>query len=428
MDVLLAGLKWNSCLVYLDDIIIFSKTIPQHLQRLEAVLKCLYGANLKLKLSKCTFGATSLKILGYVVSGAGISPDPAKVEAMSQFPRPCSLKAVQSFIGLCSYYRRFIKNFAVIARPLIDLTKKGHAFIWSNEHELSFITLQTALLSPPILGHPNYNLPMEVHCDACSFGIGAVLVQQQADGERVLSYASRLLSSAERNYSITEQECLALVWSLQKFKIFVWGTKIKVITDHHALCWLMRKKDLAGRLARWSLQLQDLDIDIIYRSGRLHVDADVLSRHPIGPPEAEAEIPMLLCQPAFLSLPGSLNISQLQQDSNWWRKIIEGLKNPNPDCSTRRETRNFLLINDVLYHRVVFRGRASQQLCVPPELVNQVLLACHDDITAGHLGVSKTLFKVNQRFFWPKRTKEVAQYVRSCIECQSKKKDCKKDP
>ena len=154
-----------------------------------------------------------------------------------------------------------------------------------------------------------------------------------------------------------------------------------------------------------------MDIDIIYRSGRLHVDADVLSRHPIGPPGAEVEIPMLLCQPAFLSLPGSLNISQLQQDSNWWRKIIVGLKNPNPDCSTRRKTRNFLLINDVLYHRVVFRGRASQQLCFPPELVNQVLLACHDDITAGHLGVSRTLFKVNQRFFWPKRTQEVTHYV-----------------
>jgi hypothetical protein len=233
------------------------------------------------------------------VSGAGISPDPAKVLAMSQFPRPCSVKAVQSFIGLCSYYRRFIKNFAVIARSLIDLTKKGHAFIWSDEHELSFITLQTALLSPPILGHPNYNLPMEVHCDACSYGIGAVLVQQQADGERVLSYASRLLSSAERNYSIMEQECLALVWSLQKFKIFLWGTKIKVITDHHALCWLIRKKDLAGRFARLSLQLQDLDIDIIYRSDRLHVDADVLSRHPIGPPKLKLKSPSYFVNPHF---------------------------------------------------------------------------------------------------------------------------------
>ena len=140
---------------------------------------------------------------------------------------------------------------------------------------------------------------MEVHCDACSYGIGAVLVQQQTDGERVLSYASRLLSSAERNYSITEQECLALVWSLQKFKIFVWGTKIKVITDHHALCWLMRKKDLAGRFARLSLQLQDLDIDIIYRSDCLHVDADVLSRHLIGPPKLKLKSPSYFVNPHF---------------------------------------------------------------------------------------------------------------------------------
>lgn len=199
---------------------------------------------------------------------------------------------------------------------LLIFQKKGHAFIWSYEYKLSFITLQTELLSPPILGHPNNGLPMEIHWDACSYGVqGAVLVQQQ-DGERELSYGSSLLSSAERNYSTTEQECLALVWSLQKFKIFVCGTKIKVITDHHAFCWLMCKKDRPGRLARWSLQLQDLDIDIVYHSGRLHTDANVLSRHHIGSPEVESEIPVLLCQSSSLCLTES-NISQLQKNSSW---------------------------------------------------------------------------------------------------------------
>ncbi|KAI9552214.1 pol polyprotein [Daphnia sinensis] len=327
------------------------KVMPFGLTNAPTVLKCLSKANLKLKLSKCSFGATSLKILGYIVSGAGISPDPTKVNAVSLFPTPCSVKEIQSFIGLCSYYRRFIKNFATLARPLIELTKKNNPFLWSTEQQKSFDALKNALITPPVLGHPNYTLPMEIHCDACSFGIGAVLVQQQMGQERVLAYASRLLSPAERNYAITEQECLALVWAVQKFKIFIWGTKIKVITDHHALCWLLRKKNLTGRLARWSLQLQDLDIEVVYKSGRLHTDADALSRHPIEPPEPEPGIPMLLCDPPSLTFPDSPDIPSLQQECIWWQHIIQGLKRKDPEYSIRHLTRNFLLKNNVLYHR-----------------------------------------------------------------------------
>lgn len=117
------------------------------------------------------------------------------------------------------------------------------------------------LLNPPILSHPNYQLPFEIHTDASRYGIGAILVQQSEGGERVISYVSRLLSSAEFNYSVSEKECLALVWATEKFKTFIWGNRVRILTDHHALCWLLKKKNLAGRLARWSLQLQDLDLE-----------------------------------------------------------------------------------------------------------------------------------------------------------------------
>jgi hypothetical protein len=341
MDVMLAGLKWNTCLVYLDDIVIFSDSISQHLQRLEVILQRLAQANLKLKLNKCSFAATQLKILGYIVSGNGLSPDPSKVNAVQAFPTPTTVKNVQSFVGLCSYYRRFIRDFAVIARPLTELTRKNQIFRWTAEHETSFRSLQAALTSPPVLGHPDYRLPMEIHCDASDYGIGAVLVQQQTGGERVLAYASRLLSHAECNYSITEKECLALVWSTQKFKVFIWGIKLKVVTDHHALCWLMRKRDLAGRLARWSLQLQDLDIEVVYRSGRLHTDADALSRHPIDPPEPEAEIPMLLISSTTHSKPAVIQTLQLECD--WCNPIIQGLKDEHPCPRVRRLIRHFAL-------------------------------------------------------------------------------------
>jgi hypothetical protein len=420
MDVMLAGLKWNTCLVYLDDIVIFSDSISQHLQRLEVILQRLAQANLKLKLNKCSFAATQLKILGYIVSGNGLSPDPSKVNAVQAFPTPTTVKNVQSFVGLCSYYRRFIRDFAVIARPLTELTRKNQIFRWTAEHETSFRSLQAALTSPPVLGHPDYRLPMEIHCDASDYGIGAVLVQQQTGGERVLAYASRLLSHAECNYSITEKECLALVWSTQKFKVFIWGIKLKVVTDHHALCWLMRKRDLAGRLARWSLQLQDLDIEVVYRSGRLHTDADALSRHPIDPPEPEAEIPMLLISSTTHSKPAVIQTLQLECD--WCNPIIQGLKDEHPCPRVRRLIRHFALKKDLLYHRIIRNGRAYLRLCLPPTLQKQVLLACHDDVTAGHLGVTRTLAKINQRFYWPKMIQSVSQYVRSCEDCQTKKK------
>ena len=182
MDVLLAGLKWNSCLVYLDDIVIFSKTVDEHLIRLEAVLKCLLSANLKLKLKKCTFLATELNVLGYIVSAGGLSPDPAKVATVQQFPVPKSIKQLQSFIGLCSYYRRFIKGFAVLDRPLTNLTKNNQSFQWGEEQQRSFDILKEKLLTPPILAHPNYKLPFETDTDASRYGIRAILVQHHERG------------------------------------------------------------------------------------------------------------------------------------------------------------------------------------------------------------------------------------------------------
>jgi hypothetical protein len=417
MDVLLAGLKWNSCLVYLDDIVIFSKTIDEHLVRLEAVLKCLLSANLKLKLTKCKFLATELRVLGYIVSAGGIAPDPAKVAAVQRFPVPISVKQLQSFIGLCSYYRRFIKGFAILARPLTTLTKHDQPFQWGEDEQRSFDALKEKLLTPPILSHPNYQLPFEIHTDASGYGIGAILVQQHKEGERVISYVSRLLSSAELNYSVSEKECLALVWATEKFKTYIWGAKLRIVTDHHALCWLLKKKNLAGRLARWSLQLQDLDLEIVHRSGKSHHDADALSRQPVEPSEKENDIPMLLSLP----LP-SIDIAQAQKDSKWWGPICMGLLEKCPSRQTRRRVRKFELKGGVLFRQVVRDGEAHSCLCVPPSLVKEVLVNCHEATTAGHLGIKRTVDKIRRRYYWPKMTKHVIQHVRSCVDCQMKKR------
>lgn len=193
-----------------------------------------------------------------------------------------------------------------------------------------------------------------------------------------------------------------------------------MVTDHHSLCWLFKKRDLSGRLARWSLQLQDLDIDIVHRSGRLHSDADGLSRAPMGAPEEEEEIPLLTNFPA--TIPKKIDIALEQQRSSWWEKIIGGLKEENPNPRVRKLIHPYELRNGVLYRKRVHRGQLSYQLCLPFPYVKQILLACHSDVTSGHLGVVKTLYKIQQRYFWPGMRRNIVGFVLSCVDCQTKKR------
>ncbi|XP_045027129.1 uncharacterized protein LOC123470647 [Daphnia magna] len=273
------------------------------------------------KLKKCLFAQTRLQALGHVMDKDGIAPDPEKICAVREFPRPPAnatnaqkIKHVRSFIGLCSYYRRFISNFAKIAKPLHDLTKQGKSFCWGAEQKGSFNALKERLIEATQLAYPDYGKPFDIHPDACEYGIGAALVQKTGDGERPVAFASRLLSATERNYSITEKECLALVWAMKKFHCYIWGMTVRVVSDHHALCWLTTKKDLAGRLARWALLVQGYEPQVLYKSGKLHEDADALSRYPVGPAEEEDESDSLL--PVLLvTLNGDLERIRVGQES-----------------------------------------------------------------------------------------------------------------
>ncbi|GBM82908.1 Retrovirus-related Pol polyprotein from transposon 17.6 [Araneus ventricosus] len=266
------------CLCYLGDIIVFSQTFENHLQRLKIVLQCIQEAGLVLNTKKCVFGVRQITILGHVVSEDGIKPDPEKVRAVKNFPVPKSVHDVRSFLGLCSYYRRFIKNFCYRAQPLQDLLKGDSKFAWGLDQTKSFENLKTALSSDPILGLFDEEAPTEMHTDASGYGLGAVSVQIQKEKGRVIAYASKTLTKAEKNYSTTERECLAAVWAITKFRPYLYGRFFKIVTDHHSLCWLTGLKDPEGKLARWALRLQEYNFEITYKSGKKHKDADSLSR------------------------------------------------------------------------------------------------------------------------------------------------------
>ena len=280
MDLVLAGLQWSTCLVYLDDIIIIGRTFEDHLQQIKAVER-LKEAGLKLQPPKCCFFQKKVQYLGHIVSEDGIATDPSKVGKVAQWPTPSTAREVQQFLGLAGYYRRFIQNFSAIAKPLHKLTEWTSNFNWTNDCETSFKQLKEKLVSAPILTFPDFGLEFVLDTDASNTGIGAELSQVQEDGsEKEIAYASRLLSRAERRYCVTRRELLAVVYFIHQFRPYLLGKQFTLRTDHGSLTWLMNFKEPEGQLARWLEKLQEYDMKIVHRRGRKHSNADAMSRLP----------------------------------------------------------------------------------------------------------------------------------------------------
>ena len=426
MDMVLAGVKWSVCMAYMDDMIPYANGHQQHLERLEIVLQRVEQSKMKLNLDKCWFGFRKLKILGHVVSAEGVGPDPEKIKAVQEFPPPPStgsdakkITHVQSFVGLCSYYRNFIRDFAVRAKPLTELTKKKNPFRWGQEEQESFEDLKKALAEAATLAHLDPDLPMEIHQDACAYGIGAALVQRRGDQQVPIAFASRLMTPAEKNYHITEQECLALVWALKKFRPLIYGGQILVVTDHHALCWLTTKRELSGRLARWALLTQEFQLSIVHKSGRLHLDADALSRCPVDPAEEliDDEALFTISLSDGDSESATSQLQEAQREVPEWRKIIEYLEK-----NEHGKKKNYELRDGLLYLRMVEGSKCYSRLCIPPGKFRQdVMEAIHDDLLSGHLGTTRTLTKLRHRYHWRRMAQHVQKYVQSCQLCQTRK-------
>ena len=324
MENILVGLTWKSCVPYLDDCIIFSRTPEEHVSRLREVFQRFHNANLKINPAKCSFFQTKVQFLGHIVSKDGLQVDPEKVDVVKKFPIPKTQTEVKSFLGLASYYRRYVSNFAAIARPLHKASETSSVFTWTEEAQDAFETLKTRLTSTPILAFPCLQQPFILYTDASQFAMGAVLAQVQDGMEKAICYASKALSKSQTKYSATRRELLAIVTFTRHFRHYLLGRKFTIVTDHRALQWLHNFKDPDGMTARWLEKLASFDYTVRHRPGTSIGHADGLSRVPSHEVNVVAQ--------------NSSGIEHRNQDeSNQWEHSTMPQKNDDDHASTSSE-------------------------------------------------------------------------------------------
>lgn len=275
MRHVLGDLVGKICYVYLDDVIVYGLNEENHARNLKKIFQRFREVGLKINFKKCNFFQDSVSFLGHIVSKDGLRPDPAKFEVIKNWPTPKTVKEVQSFLGLVNYYRRFVKHFAAIAKPLYNLTKTDKTFEWTHECEQAFSSLKLKVMNPPVLAFPDFSKPFYIQTDASITGVGAVLMNHD---RRPVAFLSRSLNKAELSYGITDLEALAIVWALKKWSNYLLGHKFIVETDHKALEQLFKMRDPSSRLIRFRLCLEQFDFEVHYLKGKNNVVADALSR------------------------------------------------------------------------------------------------------------------------------------------------------
>ena len=476
----LGELNMNWCIVYLDDIIIFSDTKEEHLKRLEAVFQKLCAAGLKLKPSKCFFFREEIEYLGHVVSGKGISANPKKVEAVAKWPTPKTVYDIRSFLGFVGYYRRFIKNFSKITKPIREVitglenqskrAAKKTYIEWTDAADTAFEHLKAMCVSTPILVYPDYQLPFTLHTDSSTDGLGAVLYQKQDGKLRVIAYASRSVSKAESNYPAHKLEFLALKWAVcEKFHEYLYGSKpFEVFTDNNPLTYVLTSAKLDACGQRWVAKLANYNFSIKYRCGVSNTEADALSR--IKWPEALSDnvdidngcmdthvinailtgavtksslIESVSCNTKVIPTElgkdtGKLSnidwikeqrldpnlgvIIKLIESGQLTKRKLQG-KDPSEVKSFLRNKKSLKLVKDVLYRKSYSDNSTSKktlwQLVVHKLFRERALLGCHDDV--GHQGILRTLSLLRERFYWPGMQEEATQHVLKCTRCLRRK-------
>lgn len=391
-------------LVYLDDILIYSKTKEEHINHLRTILDILRENELYGKVSKCEFLKRQIEYLGHIISDKGIQVNPKKIESVKKWEPPTNVTQVQSFLGLCNYYRRFVKDFAKIATPLTNLTKKDVAFTWGAIEQNSFEALKDTLTKAPVLRCADPNLPYELTADASQTGVGAVLTQTDKDECRPVAYASRKLIPAEQNYSTHERELLAIIYALQTWRPYLHGAKFRIKTDHHPLKYLDTQKTLSRRQARWVEFMQEFDYDVDYIKGKSNVVADALSRQYTEVYHKSSNVIKQLMNFTLVKVSEEI-LDNLEEEYKKDSHFGEVYKNPKEP-----------------YQKIGKRIYLENKLCIPNGDTRKIIMHdSHESLLGAHRGLKKTLSQVKRLYFWPDMKKELYEYVKTCQNCQEAK-------
>jgi hypothetical protein len=425
----------------MDDILVHSPTLEQHFTDLEEVLRRVHQAGVSMRLEKCSFIQSEVKFLGLLVSGAGLRPDPRKLQAVDDYPEPRDISEVRRALGLFSFYRQFIPGFAHLAEPLHELLRglpaKGKKrsrssqldaaadFHWDESQRTAFAEFKRRLVTAPVLHHPDFSRTFYVHTDASNFAAGAVLVQLDSRLKPApIGYFSRAFNPAQRKYSATERECLAVRLAIAHFREYLGPvTNFVVVTDHAALLHVLEMKDPSSRIARWQMYFQGYNFTVEHRRGRDHLDADALSRSPqLMPvntvlPDLDSELPTLdTIREAQMSdrvLQGFITFLEGQP--------LSGI--PDDIRSLLVALDDFAAIDGILYHlprKARPKKQRQLQLVIPREFRLQVLRMCHDNPTSGHLGVAPTYDRLALRYWWTNMYADTLAYCRTCPRCASR--------
>ena len=426
------------CTAYLDDILIYSENEAEHESHVKLVLERLEAAGLQADLKKCEFSVTRTKYLGFIISTKGVQVDQEKVEVVESWTYPTTVKGVQSFLGFCNFYRRFIRDYGIIAKPLNELTKVNVKFHFDEICQNAFNILKDKLVSAPLLQHYDFTLPCMLETDASDGVVASVLSQRHEDEWLPVAYFSKTMVAAELNYEVHDKEMLAIIRSLGHWKAELAGSphQIKVYTDHKALEYFMTTKSLNARQARWAEVLADYNFLIMYRSGKDNLLADALTRRtdeldPQNHAKKKNRLQQLIKNdridtqilsetlrkhhPDEITI-ANMDLSAIAPRFDLIHRIIEANKTASSLSALRVQAakghKNISLQKDLLLY--------DDRLVVPDvdSLRTYLIREIHDSVSTAHPGVGKTYLLMAKQYYWPRMQETIAQYVRNCHACK----------
>lgn len=380
----------DEIILYMDDILVATETVPEHFNILKKIFNLAAKFDLKFRLDKCSFLYNRIEYLGYIIDEVGVCPSPRNIDSVVNYPVPKNQRQVRQFIGLASYFRRFIAKFSLIAKPLHDLLRKDAIFVFGAVEQHAFDTLRGQLSKAPVLSIYSPSAETELHCDASSYGYGSVLLQKQTTGKfHPVFYFSQRTTPAESRYHSFELECLSVIYSIKRFHVYLAGIHFKIVTDCNSFRLTLDKQTINPRISRWALFLQNYDFEIIHRPGTRMGHVDALSR----------------CHNILI-----LEANTFEQILAIKQGIDENIVNIRNSLQSRSD-KNFELREGLVYRKE--KGRLL--FYVPQSMENNVIRSCHDDM--AHVGVQKVIENVRRIYWFPDMKLKIHNYVFNCLKC-----------